>query len=111
VLIAGATLVAVQGLGNLLVVAMLVGPAAAAHLVAGRVPAMMALAVAIAIAGGSGGLYLSYYAGTAAGASIAGCIVGLYLLALTGDRIATPPRRAPSGPPNIGPASPGTKVQ
>jgi ABC-type Mn2+/Zn2+ transport system permease subunit len=97
VLIAGATLVAVQGLGNLLVVAVLVGPAAAARLVAGQIPLMMALAVAIAIGGGSGGLYLSYYAGTAAGASVAGCVVALYLLALAAERARAVWKRAPSG--------------
>jgi len=98
VLIAGATLVAVQGLGNLLVVAVLVGPAAAARLVAGQIPLMMALAVAIAIGGGGGGLYLSYYAGTAAGASIAGCVVALYLLALVAERARAALKRAPSVP-------------
>jgi ABC-type Mn2+/Zn2+ transport system permease subunit len=97
VLIAGATLVAVQGLGNLLVVAVLVGPAAAARLVAGRISLMMALAVAIAIGGGSGGLYLSYYAGTAAGASVAGSVVALYLLALAAERTRAA-WKAPSAP-------------
>jgi ABC-type Mn2+/Zn2+ transport system permease subunit len=50
VLLAAAILVAVQGLGNLLVVSILVGPAATARLVADRMPAMMAVAVAVAIA-------------------------------------------------------------
>ena len=73
VLIAGATVVAVQGLGNLLVVAALVAPAAAASLAFRRITQRMAAAVALAIAGGAAGLYLSYYAGTAAGASVAAC--------------------------------------
>jgi ABC-type Mn2+/Zn2+ transport system permease subunit len=80
VLLAATVLVAVQGLGNLLVVAVLIGPAATARLVTNRLVPMMATAVAIAIAAGVSGLYLSYYAGTAAGASIAGCLVGFYLL-------------------------------
>jgi ABC-type Mn2+/Zn2+ transport system permease subunit len=91
VLIACATLVAVQGMGNLLVIAVLVGPAASAALAGGRITRMMALAVLVAIAGGAGGLYLSYYAGTAAGASVAGCIVAPYVLALAWTR---PRRRA-----------------
>ena len=37
---------------------------------------MMAAAAAIAVASGLGGLYLSYYVGTAAGASIAAVLVG-----------------------------------
>jgi ABC-type Mn2+/Zn2+ transport system permease subunit len=79
VLLALALLVAVQGLGNLLVVAVLIAPAAAARLVTRRMTAMMTASAAIAILAGAGGLYLSYYAGTAAGASIAGILVAAYL--------------------------------
>jgi ABC-type Mn2+/Zn2+ transport system permease subunit len=81
-LLALAILVAVQGLGNLLVLAILIGPAATARLVAGRMAPMMALAVALGVACGAGGLYMSYYADTAAGASIAAVIVAVYLLVL-----------------------------
>jgi ABC-type Mn2+/Zn2+ transport system permease subunit len=81
VLLALALLVAVQGLGNLLVVAVLVAPAAAARLVARRMAPMMGVSAAIAVLAGIGGLYLSYYAGTAAGASIAAVLVGAYLAA------------------------------
>jgi ABC-type Mn2+/Zn2+ transport system permease subunit len=81
VLLALALLVAVQGLGNLLVVAVLVAPASAARLVARRMAPMMAASAAVAVVAGAGGLYLSYYAGTAAGASIAAILVGAYLSA------------------------------
>ena len=81
VLVALALLVAVQGLGNLLVVAVLVAPASAARLVARRMGPMMLASAAIAVLAGLGGLYLSYYAGTAAGASIAAVLVGAYLVA------------------------------
>jgi ABC-type Mn2+/Zn2+ transport system permease subunit len=80
-LLALAVLVAVQGLGNLLVVAVLVAPAAAARLLTQRFAPMMALAVMLGAAAGIGGLYVSYYARTAAGASIAGLVVAGYLLA------------------------------
>ena len=83
VLVALAVLVAVQGLGNLLVVAVLVGPAATARLLARRMVPMMALAAFIGVVAGACGLYLSFYANTAAGASIAGTIVVLYLLGAT----------------------------
>jgi ABC-type Mn2+/Zn2+ transport system permease subunit len=86
-LVAGALLVAVQGLGNLLVVAVLVGPAACARALTHRMPAMMATAAAIAVLAGCGGLYLSYYARTAAGASIAGVIVATYLVAATAGTV------------------------
>ena len=39
----------------------------------------MALAAVLAVACGIGGLYLSYYAGTAGGASVAGLYVLAYL--------------------------------
>jgi hypothetical protein len=45
-------------------------------------PAMMATAAATAVLAGTAGLYLSYYARTAAGASIAGVLVAAYALAL-----------------------------
>lgn len=78
-LIAATIVVAVQALGNLLVIALLVGPASVARLLASRIPAMMGIAMLAALAGGVGGLYLSYYAGTAGGASVAGAIVAIYL--------------------------------
>lgn len=81
VLVALAILVAVQGLGNLLVVAVLVAPAAAARHLTRRVPSMMAVSVAIAIAAGIAGLYASFYLDTAAGASIAGALVLAYAAA------------------------------
>src|SRR5437763_426154 len=79
VLLALTILVAVQGLGNLLVVAVLVGPAATARALARRMGPMMALSVVVALAAGVGGLYLSYYASTAAGASVAGLLVAAFL--------------------------------
>jgi ABC-type Mn2+/Zn2+ transport system permease subunit len=81
VLVALAILVAVQGLGNLLVVAVLVAPAAAARRVTRRLPSMMAAAVGIAVGCGIAGLYASFYLDTATGASIAGALVIAYAAA------------------------------
>jgi ABC-type Mn2+/Zn2+ transport system permease subunit len=78
-LVAAAIVVGVQGLGNLLVLAALIGPAATARLAARRVPAMMLAATAVAVACALGGLYLSYYADVAAGAAVAGSTVAVYL--------------------------------
>ena len=86
-LVAAAIVVAVQGLGNLLVVALLVAPAAAARLVARRAAPMMAASAAIAVVAGGAGLYLSYHAGTAAGASVAGMLVLAYVAAAAGSAI------------------------
>jgi ABC-type Mn2+/Zn2+ transport system permease subunit len=82
VLLAASTVVAVQGLGNLLVVAVFVGPAATARNLTDRIGPMIAVAAAVAVLAGLAGLYLSYYAGTAGGASVALAIVALYLLSL-----------------------------
>jgi len=78
-LLAAAIVIGVQGLGNLLVLAVLVGPAATARVVASRLLPMMCLAAVIAITCGAGGLYLSYYAETAGGASVAGITLAVYL--------------------------------
>ncbi|MDX6664103.1 MAG: hypothetical protein QOG68_309 [Solirubrobacteraceae bacterium] len=74
-LLALALLVAVQGLGNLLVVAMVVAPAAAARHLTRRMPEMLMASAGLAMLAGWAGIYLSYYARTAAGASIAGMLV------------------------------------
>jgi ABC-type Mn2+/Zn2+ transport system permease subunit len=83
VLLAGAVLVAAQGLGTLLAVAALVGPAATARVFTHRIATMMLASSVLGIAAGLGGLFLSYYAGVAAGAAIAGCIVAAYLIAMS----------------------------
>jgi ABC-type Mn2+/Zn2+ transport system permease subunit len=87
-LLGAAVVVAVQGLGSLLVVAVFVGPAAAARNLTRRAVPMIALAAAIAVLAGLAGLYLSYYAGTAAGASVALAIVVAYLLSLLAPSLA-----------------------
>jgi ABC-type Mn2+/Zn2+ transport system permease subunit len=99
-LIAAAVLIGIEALGSLLVVAALVAPAAAARLHFRTVPATMAGAVTIGVAAGAAGLYVSYYADLAAGASIALCHVAGYAVALalrpggTGGRFRAVSRRA-----------------
>jgi ABC-type Mn2+/Zn2+ transport system permease subunit len=87
VLLAAAIVVAVQGLGNLLVVAVFVGPAAAARQLTERIMPMTAVAVAVAVLSGLAGLYCSYYLGTAGGASVALAILAAYLLSLLAARL------------------------
>jgi ABC-type Mn2+/Zn2+ transport system permease subunit len=94
-LVAAALLVGVQALGNLLVLAIVIGPAATARLLVRRMAPMMALAAAVAVAGAVAGLYLSYYANTAAGASVAAALVAMFLAALAGRAIRDA-RPAPS---------------
>jgi ABC-type Mn2+/Zn2+ transport system permease subunit len=96
VLLAAAIVVAVQGLGNLLVVAVFVGPAAAARQLSERIVPMIGLAIGIAVLAGLAGLYCSYYLGTAGGASIALAIFAAYLLSLPLGRLLA--LRAPGQP-------------
>jgi ABC-type Mn2+/Zn2+ transport system permease subunit len=96
ILLGAGIVVAVQGLGNLLVVAVFVGPAAAAGQLSDRLPAMLALAAGLAILAGIAGIYLSYYAGTAGGASVALAILAVYLLSLPAGRWRASRRRSPA---------------
>jgi len=75
------TVAAVQGLGNLLLVALVLAPAAAALSLARRLAAVLALSVALAALAGTAGLLLSFHLELAAGASVALCAVALALLA------------------------------
>jgi ABC-type Mn2+/Zn2+ transport system permease subunit len=93
-LLGAGIVVAVQGLGNLLVVAVFVGPAAAARRLSDRMLPMMLLAAGLAVLAGFAGLYLSYYAGTAGGASVALAIVAIYLLSLPASSLRAARRSA-----------------
>jgi ABC-type Mn2+/Zn2+ transport system permease subunit len=90
VLVALAILVGVQALGALLVVAVVVAPAATARLVASRLRTMMAISVIVAVGAAVVGLYISYYAEIAAGAAIAAVLVATYLLTLVGSSVSFP---------------------
>lgn len=69
-LIAVAVTIAVQSLGNLLIVGLLLAPASAAQLLAGRLSHAFLLATFLAALAGVAGLYISHYAETAVGSSI-----------------------------------------
>lgn len=62
--------ISLQAVGNILVVAMLITPAATARLFAERFHVMMLLGAIIGAASGVVGLYLSYYMNLASGATI-----------------------------------------
>lgn len=69
-IIAVSTVVALQAVGIVLVIAMLVTPAATASLLVRRLHYMIYLGVAFAVASAVIGLYVSYYGEVASGASI-----------------------------------------
>ena len=77
-----AIVVSLQTVGNILVLAMLVTPAATARLLTDRLPVTVGLAAAIGALSGAAGLYLSYYAGIASGASVVLVATFLFALAL-----------------------------
>jgi ABC-type Mn2+/Zn2+ transport system permease subunit len=90
VLTAVVVVVAVQALGNLLVLAILVAPAMTARRLTRRVAPMMIVAIALAGVGGVAGIYVSYYVGAAAGASVALALVALYSVAGVVARVRKP---------------------
>jgi ABC-type Mn2+/Zn2+ transport system permease subunit len=93
-LLAAAVAVAAQGLGNLLVLAVLVAPAVAARRHARSAAGVMALGGAVAVGGGVVGVYVSFHLGGAAGACAALC-----LCAAAAAGAALPVRRSRAGAP------------
>jgi len=85
-LLAVCTVAAVRGLGNLLVVAMILAPAAAALNVATRLPVALGLSAVLAALAGVLGLLVSYHWEVAAGASVALAAVLLFAISLLGAR-------------------------
>jgi ABC-type Mn2+/Zn2+ transport system permease subunit len=77
-----ATVAAVQGLGNLLVVALILAPGAAALNLARRLPAALAASAGLAALAGFLGLLVSYHLNVAAGAAVALAAIALFALSL-----------------------------
>jgi manganese/iron transport system permease protein len=93
VLISLTIVVSLRAVGNILVVAMLVTPAAAARMLTDRMPAMMTLSALIGALSGVLGLFISYHQDVAAGGTIvlvATAVFGLtWLLAPQHGFVAT----------------------
>jgi ABC-type Mn2+/Zn2+ transport system permease subunit/Mn-dependent DtxR family transcriptional regulator len=66
-LLAATIVAALQAVGLVLVIAMLVTPGATAHLLADRLGSMIAVAVVVGLVAGVGGLYGSFYVDVASG--------------------------------------------
>ncbi len=94
-LITLAVVTSFRTVGSLLVFGLLVAPPATAALVSRRVPVMMVVAAAIGIFAVLVGLLISWYAGTAAGATMAGVAVAIFFVVLVGrDLLAGLGRRS-----------------
>jgi manganese/iron transport system permease protein len=81
ILLALTIVVSLQTVGVGLVTAMLVTPAAAAHLLSRRLPAMMAISATIGASSTLIGLYLSFYTNIASGAAVVLVATGMFLMA------------------------------
>jgi len=94
VLLALAIVTALQTVGNILVLAMLVTPAATARLVADRLPGMLVLSATIGALSGVGGLYLSYYRNVASGAAVVLVATAVFFIVWCAVNLPQPVRRA-----------------
>jgi len=94
VALALALAVALRGVGTLLVLALLVAPAATARVVAGRIARMLWLAPLLGVLSGVAGLLLSFHRDVAAGPAIALCALALFAAGL----VVGSARRLVAGP-------------
>ncbi|MGE3077081.1 MAG: metal ABC transporter permease [Dehalococcoidia bacterium] len=81
-LVAATIVVSLQTVGNILILALVVTPPAAARLLTDRLHLMMLASVAIAILSGVVGLYISYHYALAAGATIVLTVTIVFLAAV-----------------------------
>jgi manganese/iron transport system permease protein len=81
-LMTATVVLSLQTVGNLLILALLVTPAATARLLSDRFGLVVCLSVLVAVVSGVAGLYVSYYAGTSAGATIVLVAATLFLASL-----------------------------
>ena len=97
-LVALTIVISLQAVGIILVVAMLVTPAATAQLITVRFGALMGTAIAFGIVSAVAGLYLSYWLDVASGATIVLVQTGLFLTVLAvSPRTGLLGRRRPGG--------------
>ena len=88
VLVALTIVISLQAVGIILVVAMLVTPAATAQLLTVRFGTMMTIGVVVGIGSSVAGLYVSYWLNVASGATIVLVQTGLFLAVLAASRRA-----------------------
>ncbi len=82
-LVTMAVVASFRTVGTLLVFGLLIAPPATAALLSRRVPAMMGLAVGFGVVSVFGGLMISFYADTAASATMAGLAVAIFFATMT----------------------------
>lgn len=93
-MIAAAVIGSFQAVGTLLVLGLLIGPAAAAALITRTVPRMILTSLLLGMISVTVGLILSYHLGTAAGASMAlVAILGFFIILTIRETVAAVVRR------------------
>lgn len=93
-MIAAAVIGSFQAVGTLLVLGLLIGPAAAAALITRTVPRMILASLILGMISVTVGLILSYHLGTAAGASMAlVAILGFFLILTVRETVTAIDRR------------------
>lgn len=81
-LVSATIVVSLQTVGNILILALVVTPPAAARLLTDRLGRMMALSALLAVGSGVVGLFISFHADTAAGATIVLTATAAFVVAL-----------------------------
>jgi manganese/iron transport system permease protein len=81
-LVSATIVVSLQTVGNILILALIVTPPATARLLTDRLGRMMLLSALLAVTSGVVGLYISFHASTAAGATIVLTATAIFLAAL-----------------------------
>jgi manganese/iron transport system permease protein len=81
-LVSATIVVSLQTVGNILILALVVTPPASARLLTDRLGRMMLASIAIAVGSGIVGLYISFHAATAAGATIVLTATAAFLVCL-----------------------------
>ncbi|MEM1333771.1 MAG: zinc ABC transporter permease AztB [Actinomycetota bacterium] len=82
ILLAISIVTSFQTIGTLLVIGLLIGPPATASLLTRRVPSMMVVAMVFGVVAVVAGLTISFHAGTAGGATMAGLSVAQFFVVL-----------------------------
>lgn len=99
ILLAVSIVASFQAVGALLVFGLLVGSPATASLLVRRVPVMMIVSILFGALAVAGGLVISFHAGTAGGATMAGLSLALFFMVLLiTEVVRSLARRRPAHP-------------
>lgn len=87
VMVAVAIVISIQAVGVILVVALLITPAATASLITKKIRPLMLMAAAFGLVSSVGGLYISFFLGAPPGATVVLAATTIFALVLTGQKL------------------------